>query len=636
MPLHETFARQLDLAKSPDGSLDVDKLSELVSAHYAKTDQDLQHADLSLTLMTEENEQLWHNLHSYSEKLLTQNERFDQTIEKIPHGMAIFRANGELVICNDRYLKLYKLPKRLGRPGESFWDMIDYCVRTNVLPIGDWTSPNRSIQDIVDSGQHIEGLVPLEGGKTMFVHHHPLPDGGWMTTHEDITERCESEERIQQLAQYDELTGLANRATFLTAISTSEKNIRQGDIMVMMCINLDRFKSINDSLGHSVGDSVLRVVAERIETLIGDKGLVARLGGDEFAVFAGPISGREDAATLARAINQAVAKPIRCGNTLVDATVSIGIAMAPDDGRDTGTLMLNGDLALSVAKNNASTKKNGPDGFRFFDQAMDDQLQKRRSLETGLAVALEKNELRLNYQPLLNLETNQVSCCEALMRWRRADGTIISPVEFIPVAEETGLIREFGNWALQQACQQAASWPNQIRVAVNVSPVQFAGNDLVGQVIEALDKSGLAANRLELEITESLLLDDSDHNLNILHALRDMGVRIALDDFGTGYSSLSYFRSFPFDKIKIDRAFISNLEVTSDAIAIVKAIVQLGKSLGMSITAEGIETEGQLDAVRLQGCSEIQGYLFSPPLPEELIGELLHRPVSHKDLRQAS
>lgn len=635
MPLHETFARQLDLAKSTDGFLDVDKLSDLVSAHYAKAEHELQHSKRALTWMTKENEQLWDNLSNYSAQLATQSERFDQTIEKIPNGMAIFRANSELVVCNDMYLKLYKLPKRLGRPGVSFWDMIDYCARTNVLPIGDWTSPNRSIQDIVDSGQHIEGLVPLEGGKTMFVHHHPLPDGGWMTTHEDITERCKNEERILRLAQYDELTGLANRATFLSAINRGERSIRRGDSMAVMRINLDRFKVINDSLGHGVGDSVLQVVARRIEAHIGNNGLVARLGGDEFAVFAGPAE-RKEVATLTRALIQAVAEPILCGGIEVDARVSIGIAMAPDDGRDTGTLMHNADLALSGVKNDASAKKNGPDKFRFFDQAMDDQMQKRRALEAGLAGALENDELHLHYQPLLNLATNQVSCCEALMRWRQADGKIISPVDFIPVAEDTGLIREFGNWALQRACHQAASWPNQIRVAVNVSPVQFTGNDLVGQVIDALDTSGLAANRLELEITESIFLEDSEQNLRILHALRDMGVRIALDDFGTGYSSLSYFRSFPFDKIKIDRSFISNLEVTSDAVAIVKAIVQLGSSLGMSTTAEGIETEGQLDAVRLQGCSEIQGYLFSPPLPEDLIGELLHRPVSHKDLKQAS
>jgi diguanylate cyclase (GGDEF)-like protein len=453
-----------------------------------------------------------------------------------------------------------------------------------------------------------------------------MEDGGWVETHQDITEQRRSEARIHHLARHDALTDLPNRTLFAEEMAMAESRIRRGEMMAVVCFDLDHFKVINDTLGHAVGDALLQEVAARVNHAKREHECAARLGGDEFAILAGPLKSPSDAAALAERLIETIGKPMEIEGHRVIIGTSVGIAVAPGDGEDGETLMKNADMALYRAKSD------GRGSYRFFEKGMDAAMQHRRAIESGLKLGLINDEFKLVFQPLMELENNRVSCMEALLRWEHSEMGPISPVEFIPVAEEIGFIVQLGEWVLQQACRVAATWPSDIRVAVNLSPVQFKSRRLLESVRNALDAAGLPPSRLELEITESVLLSDSDQTLEILHTLRGMGIRISMDDFGTGYSSLSYLRAFPFDKIKIDRTFIEDAGSQDANFEIIKAVIALGRSLGMSTTAEGVETEAQLDAVRSHGCDEIQGFLFSRPLPEkdalELVTRLSTRPAT--------
>jgi diguanylate cyclase (GGDEF)-like protein len=444
-----------------------------------------------------------------------------------------------------------------------------------------------------------------------------MKDGGWVTTHEDITEQRQQEERIRHLARHDALTQLPNRVQFLEEMAESEPGLERGEHLAVLCIDLDHFKAVNDTLGHSLGDKLLQQVSARLWGATRENDLLARLGGDEFALLLRDVDSPAEAAQIADRIVKALSNPFTIdGHQLVIGT-SVGIAMAPQDGATSETLMKNADLALYKAKNE------GRSTFHFFESGMDAAIQKRRTIEAGLRLALARGEFRLVFQPLVGLKENRITCLEALLRWDSAERGVISPAEFIPVAEETGLIVQIGDWVLREACRTAATWPAGVRVAVNLSAVQFKNKRLFETVEAALRETGLSPTRLELEITESLLLSDNEPTLKTLHRLRALGVRISMDDFGTGYSSLSYLRSFPFDKIKIDRSFMRDLKSKGDSLAIIKAVIGLGQSLGMSTTAEGIETEEQLDAVRAQGCNEVQGFLFSPPVSAAKVTEML-------------
>jgi diguanylate cyclase (GGDEF)-like protein len=400
-------------------------------------------------------------------------------------------------------------------------------------------------------------------------------------------------------------------------MARAEAGLKRGERAAVLYIDLDHFKAVNDTLGHAVGDEVIKQAAVRLWGTTRETDLLARLGGDEFALLLRPIEGTDMAAKVADRIVKAMRVPMNIGGQQIEIGASVGIAVGPGDGITTDQLVKNADLALYKAK------AEGRSTYHFFEAGMDAELQQRRSIEAGLRLAMQRDELRLMFQPLLSLEENRVSCVEALLRWDHDDRTI-SPTEFVPVAEETGLIVPIGEWVLHEACQTAATWPEDVRVAVNLSPVQFRHKALVGHVKAALEEAKLAPTRLELEITESLILSDSESTIAALHELRAMGVRISMDDFGTGYSSLSYLRSFPFDKIKIDRSFMRDLTTRADSQAIIKAVIGLGQSLGMSTTAEGVETEEQLAMVREHGVSEVQGFLFSPPLKPKALANLLH------------
>ncbi|HEY3790371.1 MAG TPA: EAL domain-containing protein [Bradyrhizobium sp.] len=434
----------------------------------------------------------------------------------------------------------------------------------------------------------------------------------------DITERKRAEARLAFMAQHDGLTGLPNRALLRQQMDELLLHTRRStDKVAVLVLGLDSFKAVNDTLGHGVGDKLLRGVAKRLRSTLREEDTLARLNSDEFAVAQSGMTRPEDAVLLAKRLLEAVGDPYLLDGHSVVIGASIGIAMAPGDGDDSEKLLKHADMALSRAKNDSRGT------FSFFESGMDARAQSRRKIETDLRDAIQGDVLRPYYQPLVDLSTGRITGFEALVRWPHPERGMVSPAEFIPVAEETGLINPLGGLMLHRACMDAALWPDDVRVAVNLSPLQFRAGNLLSRVMEELKQSGLPAKRLELEITETLLLEKSSEVLATLHALRALGVRISMDDFGTGYSSLSYLRSFPFDKIKIDQSFVRGLGSNLDAQAIVRAIISLGAGLGVTITAEGVETEDELSCLRAEGCHEGQGFLFSRARPNaEIVGLL--------------
>ncbi len=437
---------------------------------------------------------------------------------------------------------------------------------------------------------------------------------------EDVTERRKSEERIAHLAHYDALTDLPNRIFFREQLDQLLRRARRGEQVAVLYLDLDKFKSVNDTLGHQGGDELLKTVALRLRGCLRDTDIVARLGGDEFAIARTGVENPSEVTDLVKRIHDAIRESCDlCGHQLA-ADASIGIAMAPDDGTESDQLLKNADMAMYGAK------ADGRGTYRFFEAEMDARMKVRRTLERELRQSIMCGEFELHYQPLVNIADNKIVGCEALLRWQHPTRGIVSPAEFIPVAEETGLITQLGEWVLRTACAEAVKWRDDLMVSVNVSPIQFKNENLVQTVVSALAASGLSAQRLELEITESVLLRDNETTLLMLHQLKKLGVRIAMDDFGTGYSSLNYLRRFPFDKVKIDRSFIKDVAEVDGSLSIVQAVVSIAKSRNIITTAEGVETQAQWDLLRTLGCTEMQGYLFCRPKPAAEILPLLLPP----------
>jgi diguanylate cyclase (GGDEF)-like protein len=446
----------------------------------------------------------------------------------------------------------------------------------------------------------------------------------------EIADREESQARSQYLAYHDSLTGLGNRLLFKEQLQEALKDVSvTPHPLAVLFLDLDGFKAVNDTLGHSIGDLLLKSVAAKLRDLIQRTDRIARLGGDEFAIL--QISAAQPASSIALAekIIDIVGQPCNIDGHDVTVGASVGIAIGHAGEINTESLLKSADLAMY------SAKSDGRGTYRMFDPEMDAIVQARRLLERDMRTALVQNSFKLFYQPLVNLQTQRVTSFEALMRWNHPERGPVSPSEFIPVAEEMGLIIQLGEWALRQACSEAIHWPDKICVSVNLSPLQFSKGNLVSTVISALASSGLPASRLELEITESVLLEKSERNIAILNQLRDLGVRISMDDFGTGYSSIGYLRSFPFDKIKIDQSFVRDLLVDEGSLAIVRAIAGLGVSFGMTTTAEGVETVEQMRRLNLEGCIEVQGYLYSKPVPANEIVGLIER-LADKSLHNTS
>lgn len=678
-----------------------------------------------------------------------QKVRLGMALDNMSQGLCMFDAESRLILCNQRYLDMYRLSPDIVKPGCTLATLVDHRKETGTF-VGDTDSYVVEVKTLVARGMPSHRLVEVPDGRTVRLVHQPMPNGAWVATHEDITvqrnaekerdrnreflnlvvenipvttivkdahdlryvfinrsgeryyglarkdiigktaleilpqasaemvtrldrqllasgreavidehqirmpdgefriakstrlpildgngepqyllaviedvtERKRAEERIAHLAHHDALTGLPNRLLFRAQLETALKQLRPGEHLALLYLDIDHFKGINDTLGHPIGDRLLNAVSDRLRNCLQSTDAIARLGGDEFALIQTAIRNPQDCIPLLNKIYEAVRAPYNLGGHQVVADLSIGIAIAPGDGVEPDELLKNADLALYGAK------AEGRGTYRFFELEMDARMKERRTLELDLRKAVAGGEFELYYQPIVGLDHGAIVGCEALLRWQHPVRGTISPAEFIPVAEETGLIVPIGEWVLRQACADAAAWPGNLKVAVNLSPVQFRSRSLVQMVFNAFATAGLNPDRLELEITETVLMQRNEATLDMLRQLRKFGVRIAIDDFGTGFSSLSYLRSFPISKLKIDRSFIKDLAEDADALAIVRAVVGLATSMGIVSTAEGVETERQVEILRSIGCSEMQGFVFSKPRPLQEIVRLFPRAKS--------
>ncbi|UZE49162.1 EAL domain-containing protein [Rhodopseudomonas sp. P2A-2r] len=572
--------------------------------------------------------------HRAAQTLVTrEKQRLDTAINNMNQGLLMFDADARAVVVNQSYLDMYHLPANAIPPGTSFRDAIRHHETNGVFQEGDVDS--KCVVLVEEFKKRRAVTVDLHDGRVVHVLSQPIAGGGWVTTHEDITERHRVEERIAHLAHYDTLTDLPNRTLFHELLTQELGWVARGKQCAVIYIDMDEFKSINDSLGHPVGDALLKAVAQRLQGCVRSFDVVARLGGDEFAIVQTDLGDRDETIALVNRIYESIREPFECLGHRLLTDASIGVALAPQDGADIDQLLKNADLAMY------SAKADGRRTYRFFEPEMDARIQGRRILEQELheAIAggnLTKGGFEVQYQPLLRLSDDAISGCEALLRWRHPVRGMISPAEFIPVAEEIGVIDKIGEWVLDTACREAANWPDDIKISVNVSPVQFRSRTLALKVASVLDRSGLRPQRLELEITEAVLISDDEAALDMLHRLRALGVRIALDDFGTGYSSLSYLHRFPFDKIKIDRCFVTDIAEVNGSPAIVQAVVNIAASRNMTTTAEGVETEAQKQLLRTLGCTEMQGWLFGAALPAAEIRALIARHRGDAAAAQAS
>jgi diguanylate cyclase (GGDEF)-like protein len=553
--------------------------------------------------------------HAAAQRLLSEKSgHLDTAINNMTQGLLLFDASGRLVICNQRYIDMFGLSPDVAKPGCYVRDLILHRQQLGSF-VGDPDAFCATFLDPQRAGVH-DTLISIPDGRMIRLISKRSPGGGWATTLEDVTERRRFEARIEHLAHYDALTNLPNRTLFQRHAEALLADLPSRQFAILY-IDIDEFKRINDSLGHLIGDEFLKIVSNHLRDCVGAGDFVARLGGDEFAIVQCDIDGDDDVSALIAQIYQALRTPFDCHGHRLSGDASIGIAVAPRHGSDLLELLKSADLAMYAAK--AAGRRT----HRFFEPAMEKQASLRRELEGDLRLALVEGGFEIHYQPLVDLRSNEVTGCEALLRWRHPVRGMISPAEFVPVAEDTGLIEEIGQWVLRTACAEATSWPAHIRLAVNVSPVQFKSETLPLKVAAALAETGLDPCRLELEITEAVLIADDDAALIALNQLRKLGVHIALDDFGTGYSSLQYLQRFPFDKIKIDRSFVKEITEDTGSSSIIRAVVGIAADRNMVTTAEGVETQQQREIVEALGCTQMQGYLFSAALPAHEIRKML-------------
>jgi len=553
---------------------------------------------------------------SNSEASLAQKSRqLDAALNNMSQGVAMFDGRQRLIISNTQLAKIYCLTPEQTKPGTPFRAILEARAAVGSVP-GDVRN------FITDSLDQVSGVglshshYELRDGRTVYVSLQAMDGGGWVSIHQDITAQKRIEAELERLACHDALTGLANRSLFAEKASAALAQMRRhGEAFSVLMLDLDRFKTVNDSFGHPVGDALLREIARRLLNTAREVDCVARFGGDEFAVLQAPCKDQKAGViALADRILAAVTEPYDFNGRKLILETSIGIARAPQDGEDVDALIKHADLALYRAKTE------GRNRYCFFTAAMEAEVRNRRELEDDMRKALSRHEFELHYQTIVNLESRQCCGAEALVRWRHPERGVVLPDQFIPIAEDSGLIVPLGEWILRQARADAGKWPSHFKVAVNLSPAQFKHGDLLSVLKSALDDTGLAPERLELEITETVLLQNNAENLDILREIKNLGVAIVLDDFGTGYSSMTYLQIFPFDRIKIDQTFVQNIMHHAADAAIVCAIAGLGRNLGIATVAEGVETEEQLIAVRAAGCQSAQGYLLSRPVPaSELI-----------------
>ncbi|MFS8144491.1 putative bifunctional diguanylate cyclase/phosphodiesterase [Rhizobium sp. BR 249] len=620
MKAETLFWQQCAQAVTDDGSIDAQRLMDLVIATYRRHESDYGEIERSAETLLSENHAMRGEISAVTQAFDEQKRLFEVVLNNLPIGLSVFDADQRLRLSNTRFRQLFGLRRADVDAGATIADLIGRIRGAESI----WTTPEqrsrkhssaRAKNDSLrrrewqmDDGRIIQSMVTI------------LPDGSSIAIHADITEDRKAAERIAYLAHHDPLTGLPNRIHFRERVDAALAERKPDEQIALVHLNLDRFKSINNTMGASTGDDILQQVADRIRASAGTENILARLGSDEFAILQ---TGRQqpwNVTALADQIRRELSEPFLHGEKQVELSVSMGIAVAPGDGEETDVLLKHAGVALSHAKADGRKRE------RFFTGEMEAQMQLRHALEADLRAAVQKEEFELHYQPLYDLSQRRICGFEALIRWNHPIRGRISPMDFIPLAEEVGLIVDIGRWVLCRACSDAAQWPEGIKVAVNVSAIQFSGTDLPQDVGEALAAASLTPSRLELEITESVLMENLDEVLPILHALKERGIRISMDDFGTGYSSLSYLSSFPFDKIKIDKSFVSDIADNKEAHAIMRAIILLGDALGMRVTVEGVESAAQLALLECEECDEIQGYYISPPRPAREVPHLLSLP----------
>ena len=535
------------------------------------------------------------------------NVHIDTALHNMSQGLCMFDSDGRLVLFNERYIRMYDLSTDVIKPGCTLLETLEHRRQRGSFGNG-LTEYEIKLTTAVRNGEKVILTTELPNGRVIEVVNQPTADGGWVATHEEITERKRSEAKIAHLAHHDVLTGLPNRTAFNEYFeATLERAKRSGEQFALVCVDLDRFKYVNDLFGHAVGDTLLCEVGKRLKA-VARGAFLARIGGDEFTLIVSGQQLHDNTARLAERIVTSLGDYIQIEGRKLAANASVGVAIYPSDASEGEQLICNADAALYRAK------AEGPGSYRFFEPEMDRQLRENREIQHDLASALEKGEFELVYQPEALID-GAVIGFEALVRWHHPTRGLIPPSLFIPLAEDGGSIIPLGEWILRTACQEAASWKSKSLLAVNLSPAQFRQGDLPELVHTVLLETGLSSSRLELEITESVLIDDFGRAQALLRRLKSLGVKIVMDDFGTGYSSLSYLQSFPFDKIKVDRSFLSDIEINNHNAAIVRAVITLARSLNLPVLAEGVETETQRLILSQEGCNQIQGYLIGRPLP---------------------
>jgi diguanylate cyclase (GGDEF)-like protein/PAS domain S-box-containing protein len=557
------------------------------------------------------------------------NLQFDAALSNMTQGLCMFDGERRLVVWNERYAKLYGLPSELLKIGTPHEAIIADRISRGVLKGETTKSAARkkiALLDQLPRDATSSRVDEFADGRFILVTRQPMDDGGWLATHEDITERRRAEAEIIHLARHDALTGLANRAEFNVKLESATKRLkRNGGSVTVMMIDLDRFKVVNDTLGHPAGDQLLVEVGRRLRSTVRETDVLARLGGDEFAIIQQDASDQHEAAiALALRIISAISQPFDLSGNRASLGTSIGIVLAPEHGIDPEGLLKRADLALY------DVKASGRNDFRFFRNELLEVADTQRTAECELRDAIERGEFELHYQPVVDAKTRTLCGVEALVRWRHPAKGMIAPDQFIPLAESTGLIGPLGEWILQRACTDAASWPAHVKLAINISAIQFKKGNLFQVILRTLVETGFAPDRLELEITETSLLENQEAHLTTIRQIKNLGITVALDDFGTGYSSVNYLANFPFDKIKIDKSFTQGVLDRRDCKAVVASTLALAQGLGTVTTAEGVETEEQFEYLRAAGVDLVQGYLFGRPVPIAQLDP--HAALSRKEM----
>ena len=547
----------------------------------------------------------------------TAHRQLDVTLSNIPQGVCFFDARHRLVVSNRRYAEIYQLPQDLVLPGAPLTEIVAQLDAAVGIRNSDAEEHAKTLSAIARGTDAQPLVLELDDGRTIAIQVRPMTDGGWIATHEDITERRKAEQQIAFLAKHDTLTGLANRSLLLDLIEKARNEAKRGQKFALLFLDLDRFKAVNDTLGHGVGDALLRQVAERLVALVGEGGAVARLGGDEFVVLQNEFSHLDELVKLARRIVETIAAPYAVADHEMVIGVSVGVEIAGAKPATAEVLLKHADTALYMAK------MQGRGTFRFFEPEMDQQLRGRDHLEDDLRRALAERQFDLEYQPIVDALSGAVTSFEALLRWNHPEKGRLTPADFLSVAEDCGLIVPIGEWVIQQACWQAAQWPEDIRVAINLLAPQFRAVGIVTLIRETIAAMDIRPDRLEFEIAEAVLLQNNERNRAILQQLQDLGVGLVMDDFGAGYSSLSYLRDFPIHRVKVQRCFIGDLTARPDAVFFLRATVDLCRNLGISVTAEGVESIGELAQLLDEGVARLQGYLIGRPGPAAAATELI-------------